>query len=83
MDSWIYIVLLGIGAILYALMLPKRREETVDNEQIIKEVETTLEQYMGEIQLENEQLLDLVGQMKQEQTAKQTSQQEQLHEMRQ
>lgn len=83
MDSWIYIVLLGIGAVLYALMLPKRREETVNNEQIVKEIETTLEQYMGEIQLENEQLLQLVGQMKQEHSAKQDSQQEQIHEMRQ
>lgn len=82
MDSWIYIVLLGIGAVLYALMLPKRREETVKSEQVVKEMESTLEQYMGEVQLENEQLLDLVGQMKQEQTAKQTAQQEQLNEMR-
>ncbi|WP_156337276.1 hypothetical protein [Paenibacillus dakarensis] len=83
MDSWIYIVLLGIAAILYAFMLPKRREDTVNNEQIIKEVESTLEQYMNEIQLENEQLLELVGQMKQEQSAKHTVQQEQINEMRQ
>lgn len=83
MDSWIYIALLGIGAVLYALMLPKRREETVNSEQVIKEMESTLEQYMGEVQLENEQLLDLVSSMKQEQAAKQTAQQEQLTEMRQ
>lgn len=82
MEPWTYIVLLGIGAVLYALMLPKRREETVNSEQVIKEMESTLEQYMGEVQLENEQLLDLIGQMKQEQAAKQTAQQEQLNEMR-
>lgn len=80
-SSWIYIVLLGVGALLYALMLPKRREETPNSEKIVGEMETTLEQYMGEIQLENEQLLDLVGQMKQEQTAKQAVQQEQLNEI--
>ena len=83
MDSWIYIALLGIGAVLYALMLPKRREETINSEQVIKEMESTLEQYVGEVQLENEQLLDLVSSMKQEQAAKQTAQQEQLTEMRQ
>ncbi|WP_106766042.1 hypothetical protein [Paenibacillus faecalis] len=82
-SSWIYIVLLGIGAVLYALMLPKRQDETVTSEQVIKEVESTLEQYMGEIQLENEQLLDLVGQMKKEQAVRQEAQQEHLSEMRQ
>lgn len=83
MDSWIYIVLLGIGAILYGLMLPKRREQKVNNDQVVKEMESTLEQYIVEVQLENEQLLDLVGQMKQEQNAKQAAQQVQLDEMRQ
>ena len=83
MNPWIYIVLLGIAALLYALLLPKRREESAASDQLVKEMESTLEQYMGEIQLENEQLLQLVGQMKQEQAAKQTAQQEQLNEIRQ
>lgn len=80
---WIYIVLLGAAALLYAVMLPKQGASTAGREQLVQEMETTLEQYMGEIQVENGQLLELVAQMKQEQSAKQTAQQEQLSEMRQ
>ena len=64
LKPWIYIVLLGIAAVLYAFMLPKRREETVSSERVVKEVENTLEGYMAEIQNENEQLVELVSQMK-------------------
>ena len=63
LKPWIYIVLLGIAAVLYAFM-PKRREETVSSERVVKEVENTLEGYMAEIQNENEQLVELVSQMK-------------------
>lgn len=83
MKPWIYIVLLGIAAVLYALMLPKRREENVSSERVVKEVESTLETYMAEIQNENEQLVELVSQMKQELTVKQHAQQEQVSELRQ
>ncbi|KOR89983.1 hypothetical protein AM231_13105 [Paenibacillus solani] len=83
LKPWIYIVLLGIAAVLYALMLPKRREETVSSERVVKEVESTLEAYMAEVQNENEQLVELVSQMKQELTAKQQAQQEQVSELRQ
>lgn len=83
LGPWIYIVLLGVAAVLYACMLPKRREETVSSERVVKEVENTLEGYMAEIQNENEQLVDLVSQMKQELSAKQQAQQEQVSDLRQ
>ncbi|GAB6931472.1 hypothetical protein JCM10914A_54550 [Paenibacillus sp. JCM 10914] len=70
-DPWIYIVLLGVAAVLYAFMLPKRREETVSSQAIVQEVENTLEGYMAEIQHENEQLVELIGQLKREQQADQ------------
>ncbi|AYB43498.1 hypothetical protein V4V36_03125 [Paenibacillus lautus] len=83
LKPWIYIVLLGIAAVLYAFMLPKRREETVSSERIVKEVENTLEGYMAEIQNENEQLVELVSQMKKELDAKQQAHQEQVSDLRQ
>ncbi|AWP26927.1 hypothetical protein PVOR_22599 [Paenibacillus vortex V453] len=83
MGPWIYIVLLGVAAVLYAFMLPKRREESVSSERVVKEVENTLEGYMAEIQNENEQLVELVSQMKQELRAKQQEQQEQVSDLRQ
>jgi len=74
---WIYIVLLGAAAVLYAFMLPKRREESASGEQLVKEVEATLEGYMAEIQQENEQLVELIRKMKEEQSAKLMEQAEQ------
>jgi septal ring factor EnvC (AmiA/AmiB activator) len=77
---WIYIVLLGAAAVLYAFMLPKRREESASGEQLVKEVEATLEGYMAEIQQENEQLVELIRKMKEEQSAKLIEQQEQAEQ---
>lgn len=82
LKPWIYIVLLGIAAVLYAFMLPKRRDETVSSERVVKEVENTLEGYMAEIQNENEQLVELVSQMKKELDAKQQAHQEQVSDLR-
>ncbi|CAM2892830.1 hypothetical protein PASE110613_06320 [Paenibacillus sediminis] len=80
---WFYIVVLGAIAIVYAMKLPKKNLDTFDSADIVKEVETTLEHYMSEIEQENEQLVNLIGQMKQETTAKQLSLQDQVTELRQ
>ena len=60
----IYCVCLALPPCCMLLSLPKRREETVSSELVVKEVENTLEGYMAEIQNENEQLVELVSQMK-------------------
>lgn len=82
MHEWIYIVLLGVAAVLYAFMLPKRQHGLGEGQGIVKEVESTLEAYMLEIQNENEQLVELVGQMKEDHKAKMLSQEEQIKELR-
>ncbi|GIO29973.1 MULTISPECIES: hypothetical protein [Paenibacillus] len=84
MEPWMIVVILGAAAIVYALMLPKRQvNKTADKEQMVREVEATLEQYMADIERENEELVELIGQMKQDMTSRQLAQQEQLAEMRQ
>ncbi|MUG66732.1 hypothetical protein GNP94_12040 [Paenibacillus campinasensis] len=82
MYPWIYIVLLGVAALLYAWLLPKRQDGSGAEQGIVKEVESTLETYMLEIQNENEQLVELVGQMKEDHKVKLLSQQEQIKELR-
>ncbi|MWV43521.1 hypothetical protein GRF59_07725 [Paenibacillus sp. HJL G12] len=79
------VVILGAAAIVYALMLPKRQvdKSSSDKEKMVQEVEATLEQYMYDIERENEELVELIGQMKQETASRQLAQQEQLTEMRQ
>lgn len=85
MKPWIIVAILGAAAIVYALMLPKRKADksSSDKDKIVQEVEATLEQYFADIERENEELVGLIAQMKQEASSKQLAQQEQLVEMRQ
>ncbi|GJM71441.1 hypothetical protein HMSSN036_36570 [Paenibacillus macerans] len=80
-DPWFYVVLLGAAALVYALLLPGRQASSPKND-AAKEMEATLEQYMSEIERENQELIDLVSQMKQEFASKQLAQQEQTAELR-
>ncbi|MNJ39528.1 hypothetical protein D3C77_344040 [compost metagenome] len=78
-EPWIYIVMLGIASILYAIFLPGRKPggETAN------EMEAIFEQYMAEFEKENEELIDLIAGMKQDFTSKQLAQQESIVELRQ
>ncbi|WP_223066799.1 hypothetical protein [Paenibacillus caui] len=82
-SPWVYIVLLGIAAILYAWIMPERKQPGRAGNGTIDEVEMTLEQYMAEMERDNQEIVNLVGQMKQETVSKQLSQQEQIGELRQ
>jgi uncharacterized membrane-anchored protein YhcB (DUF1043 family) len=83
-DPWFYIVLIGVAAIIYSLLLPVRQVTggAKRNHNATVELETTLEQYMAEIEKENAELIDLVSGMKQDFTAKQMALQEQVTELR-
>ncbi|GIP52264.1 MULTISPECIES: hypothetical protein [Paenibacillus] len=82
-DPWFYIVLLGAAALVYALLLPGRSPAASSKPGVSDGFEATLEQYMAEIERENEELIDLVAQMKQDFTSKQLAHQEQIAELRQ
>ncbi|OAB35794.1 hypothetical protein PMSD_12385 [Paenibacillus macquariensis subsp. defensor] len=83
MKPWIIIVMLGLAALVYAVMLPRRQSDKISSEQVVKEVESTLEQYMADIEEENDTLVELVGQIKKDTSAKHMAMEEQLKEMRQ
>ncbi|NWL86417.1 hypothetical protein DMN77_02240 [Paenibacillus sp. 79R4] len=82
-DPWVYIVLLGLAALVYALFIPERKAAAQAKAGANHELEATLEQYMADIEQENGELIDLVSQMKQEFVSKQLAQQEQIAELRQ
>ncbi|MGG6311149.1 hypothetical protein [Paenibacillus macerans] len=82
-DPWFYIVLLGAAALVYALLLPGRQSAANSKTDTARDLEATLEQYMSEIEKENEELIALVSQMKQDFSTKQLAQQEQITELRQ
>lgn len=81
-EPWFYIVMLGVAAILYSFLIPgglsKNTIKPIQN----NEIEATLEQYMAEFENENQELIKLIAQMKQEFTTKQLAGQEQIVELR-
>lgn len=81
-DPWFYIVLIGVAAVIYSFLLPGRNTVSVPRNNAVSELETTLEQYMAEIEKENEELIQLVTQMKQDFSSKQMAVQEQVAELR-
>lgn len=65
MEPWVYIVLVGVVAIVYALRLPARAgREDSEEKKSLKETEAALELYMADIEHENSELLKLVGSIK-------------------
>ncbi|WP_149095835.1 DUF6115 domain-containing protein [Paenibacillus terrae] len=81
-QPWIYIVLLGAAAVVYAWLLPKRQAGRGTEEVVVQKVEATLEQYMADIENDNDELIELVSGIKQEHAVKQASLQEQVAELR-
>lgn len=73
--------MLGVAAILYSFLIPGRVNNNMKPNQN-NEIEATLEQYMAEIENENQELIHLITQMKQEFTTKQLATQEQIVELR-
>lgn len=82
MQPWVYIVLVGAVAIVYALILPARARQGKTEKQGLKEIETALELYMADIERENNELVQLIGSLKQQSQSNQTALQEQLNELR-
>ncbi|MFB5673622.1 DUF6115 domain-containing protein [Paenibacillus terreus] len=68
---------------MYGWMLPKRGGNKNPEEALVKNMEATLEQYMADVGRENDELIDLVTQMKQDHASRLTAMQEQIVELRQ
>lgn len=81
MQPWVYIVLVGVAAILYALLLPARVKEGQAEQQSLKETEAALELYMADIERENEELVQLVSSIKQQSQTNQNVMQGQINEL--
>lgn len=83
MDPWVYIVLVGAVAIVYALRLPaKASKEDSDEKKSLKETEAALELYMADIEHENTELLQLVGSIKAQSQSNKIALQEEIGALR-
>lgn len=81
MQPWVYIVLVGAVAIVYALRLPSRVNETAEK-QSLKETEAALELYMADIERENDKMLQLVSGIKQQSQNNRAALQEEIAALR-
>ncbi|WNS44816.1 hypothetical protein [Paenibacillus sp. MMS20-IR301] len=83
MEPWVYIVLVGAVAIVYALRLPaKTHKEDSDEKKSLKETEAVLELYMADIEHENTELLQLVGGIKAQSQSNKAALQEEIGGLR-
>lgn len=81
MSPWVIIVILGACAIAYALIMPKKDKSQEHGNQLVQEMESTLEHYMTEMESDNDALIQRVAEMKGEVTAADQRMQLQLEEM--
>lgn len=82
MQPWVYIVLVGAVAIVYALRLPARAREDSAEKQSLKETEAALGLYMADIERENDKMLQLVSSIKQQSQNTKEAMQEEINSLR-
>ncbi|WP_150267716.1 hypothetical protein [Paenibacillus tepidiphilus] len=83
MEPWVYIVLVGVAAIGYALMIPARKKEKTEGQQSLKDTEAALELYMSDLERENEKMIELVAALKQQSQQSKAAMQEEIGGLRQ
>nr|WP_154893579.1 hypothetical protein [Paenibacillus xylanexedens] len=81
MPPWVIIVILGACAIAYAFIMPKKNKTPEPSQQLVQEMESTLEHYMAEIESDNDALIQRVAEMKGEAAAADQRMQMQLEEL--
>jgi len=82
-DGWHYIVLLGAVIIVAAFALPKSKKAAPAEPQSIQNMETALEQFMENMEKDNEELAQLVIKAQKEAKAEAAQKERQLEELRQ
>lgn len=73
MQPWLNVVLLGAVVIVAALIMPKKKPESEQSTQTVRNMETALDQFMENMEKDNEQLLQLVAET--QKTSKQEAEQ--------
>ncbi|MGO4375994.1 hypothetical protein AB4Z21_35660, partial [Paenibacillus sp. MCAF20] len=63
---WQYIVLVGAVVIVLAFMLPRQKRQAEQPSQSIQNMETALEQFMENMEKDNQELVSLVAKSQQE-----------------
>lgn len=81
MEPWSTLVVLGVCITLFAWFMPRSRPQA--GEKVIKDVETTLEQYLAEIELENEKVIQSIQKWKQDSSHTNNQREKEMQDMKQ
>ncbi|RIX51798.1 hypothetical protein D3P08_15395 [Paenibacillus nanensis] len=65
MEPWLNVVLVGAVVIAAALIMPKKKPESEHSSQSVRNMETALDEFMENMEKDNEQLLQLVSETQQ------------------
>lgn len=66
MSNWSYIVLLGAFVLVFALLVPRKKQTTSDSNQAVRNMEIALDQFMGNMELDNQELVKLITVLREE-----------------
>ncbi|KRE51709.1 hypothetical protein [Paenibacillus sp. Soil724D2] len=66
MQPWMYVVLLGLVLIVYARFLPKEQASASTKNNVVQEIEETIEHFAAEMDEQNQTLLNLFSKTKQD-----------------
>lgn len=66
MDAWLNVVLVGAVVIAAALIMPRKKPESEHSSQSVRNMETALDEFMENMEKDNEQLLQLVSETQQQ-----------------
>ena len=61
MDPWLNVVLVGAVIVVLSLLMPKNKPESDQSTQTVRNMETALDEFMENMEKDNEQLLQLVA----------------------
>ncbi|MCM3782932.1 hypothetical protein M3231_08085 [Neobacillus mesonae] len=81
MQPWSTIVILGLCVIVYAWFIPKSKAHSGQN--VIEDVESTLDQYLAEIELENDKVIQKLKEYQQEWLLKDKQREQEIGELNQ
>ncbi|GAK38480.1 hypothetical protein TCA2_0206 [Paenibacillus sp. TCA20] len=81
MQPWSTIVVLGLCVIVFAWFMPKSRTDS--GQKVVKDVESTLDRYLAEIELENEKVIHKLKQYQQEWSETDKRREQEIRDLRQ
>lgn len=81
MSNWVYIVLVGAVVLVFALLVPRKKETAADSNQAVRNMEVALEQFMENMEMDNQELVKLVAATKESERSQSDKKEQRINEL--